>query len=252
MPTYLYTGYCTDRASYGRIAGKEVEAKGQNTGEELFSIDLSKESFYYSAEVDTDNDKTPDTQLFQLSKPVKYQGETAVRFTGTPAPFKNPTINPADPNPYIGGLGIANGELPTDLTGASFIEIKVNPQTPLTLVLEIYENDGGDPHSIDKDPNNYYLPKKDDDFFKAVVQLEPTGKWQTLRIPIDKLVDWNRKTAECSTTIPGINENIGDGKFNPSRGEAFAFQLTFVSDSWGLQPKEVYVGTTVRFIKASK
>lgn len=81
-----------------------------------------------------------------------------------------------------------------------------------------------------------------------MIKLEPTGSWQTLIIPISKFVDWNRKIG-CKTPIPGINEDVGNGIFDPKKGEALAFQLTFVSDNWGPNSRDIYVGKEVRFIK---
>ncbi|MBU1026116.1 MAG: hypothetical protein KKA31_00125 [Candidatus Margulisbacteria bacterium] len=246
---YNYTGQCADRATMGRIDGSNFQTPVSG-GKVLHTIDLTApEVFHYSAEIDTDDDpkKAPDTQVLDTSK-VKYKGEQALHLRGTPAAKSNPSINPAEPNPYIGGLGVNFPASPVTLTANDYVQIRVFPTTSAALILEIYEDDGGNPNEIDKYPANYWLPKKDDDFYKAVVQLKPTGKWQTISIPLSKFVDWNKKTS-CSTPIPGINENVGNGKFDPKKGEAMAFQLTFVSDSWGPAVKEVYVGQEVKFIR---
>jgi hypothetical protein len=249
-PNYNYNGVCKQYATYGRVRGTDFTAAAK-AGRVLHSIDLSAaEVFYYGAEHDTDDDpkREPDTSNFELSRPVKYKGVSALHLTGVAADYDDPSINPREPNPYIGGLGISYTSLPVDLTSATHVQIKVFARTSATLLIEIYENDGGDPKSIDKNPKNFYLPEKDDDFWKVTIKLEPTGRWQTITIPIAKFVDWNKKI-NCSEPIKGVNENIGNGIFDPKKGEAMDFQMTFVSDSWGPEAKDIYVGKEVKFLK---
>jgi hypothetical protein len=249
-PDYNYTGVCEQYATHGRARGLDF-TKTAKPGRTLHSIDLGKaEVFYYGADYDTDNDpqKDRDTSTFELSRPVKYKGVEALHLTGVPAAKDHPSINPREPNPYIGGLGIGYSELPVDLTTATHVQIRVFPRTASTMVLEIYENDGGNPKKIDKNPQNYWLPEKDDDFWKVVIKLEPNGKWQTLTIPIASFVDWNKKI-DCPHALKGVNENIGNGIFDPKKGEAMDFQITFVSNNWGLKPRDIYVGKEVKFLK---
>ena len=194
-PNYNYTGVCSQYATYGRARSGDLAGKVK-AGKVLHSIDLSAaETFYYGADFDSDHDSNAerDTSTFELSRPVKCKGVVALHFSGIPAELDSVSINLEEPNPYIGGLGISYSKLPVDLTSATHVQIKVFARTSSTLVVEIYENDGGDPNKIDKNPDNYWLPEKDDDFWKVVIKLEPTGKWQTLTIPISKFVDWNKK-----------------------------------------------------------
>ena len=247
FPNYDYSGVCKQYATYGRIRGEDF-SRSKKSGQVLHSIDLSGgEVFYYSGSYQADDDpNTSDT--FELSRPLTYKGVKALHLTGRPVKRQAPTVNPKEPNPYIGGLGIGYEALPVDLTQATHVQIKVFPRTAGTLVIEIYENDGGDPKKIDKNPANYWLPEKDDDFWKTVINLKATGKWQTLTIPIAKFVDWNKKIG-CSTPIKGINEDIGNGIFDPKKGEAMDFHLTFVSDGWGPENKDIYVGKDIKFLR---
>jgi hypothetical protein len=249
-PNYNYGGVCKQYATYGRVRADDFAAAAR-AGKVLHSIDLSAaETFYYGADYDSDDDpkREPDTSTFELSRPVKYKGVDALHLSGVPAEYDHPSVNPREPNPYIGGLGIGYSALPVNLTTATHVQIKVFPRTSSTLLIEIYENDGGDPKAIDKNPKNFWLPEKDDDFWKVTIKLVPNGKWQTLTIPIAKFVDWNKKI-NCPHEVKGVNENIGNGIFDPKKGEAMDFQLTFVSDSWGPEAKDIYVGKEVKFLK---
>jgi hypothetical protein len=217
-------------------------------GTVLQTIDLTAaEVFHYSAEEDTDGDNQADTQICESST-LRYRGQDAVHLRGTPANRNNPTINPLEPNPYIGGMGISFSAAPVELRPTDYVQIRVFPTASVTLILEVYENDAGNPNEIDKNPANYYLPAEEDDFFKVVINLEPNGKWQTINVPFSTFTDWNRRTF-CSASIPGVNENIGNGIFDPTQGEALAFQLTMVSDSWGPEVKDLYIGKEINFVR---
>lgn len=246
-PSYQYEGKCSDRAYRGRVKGSDFSQQPAPEAEVIQAIDLySPKVFSYGAP----------TAGFTLTQEGKHQGERALRLSGKAAKKSDPSINPNEPNPYIGGLGIEFTSAPQDLTQATHVQLKVlvpKPKDPsvatVNLIVEIYENDGGNPHSIDKDPNNFYLPEKDDDFWKVVIKLKPTGTWETITLPLASFVDWNKKT-DCPTPIPGINEDVGNGIFDLEKGKALAVQLTLVSNDWDRIPKVIHIGDKIKFIKA--
>lgn len=154
--------------------------------------------------------------------------------------------------PVVFGVGYKYTRLRKGLSGATHVQVKVFPKTKGFLILEIYDADNKKVSvRWSKDPRNHYLPKKDVDLFKVRIPVEPAKDWQTLTVPLSKFVDWNRKREGCNKKLPGINENIGDGKLNPNKGESFQFQLVFEASGYD-ERASAYIGQKVNFIKYDK
>jgi hypothetical protein len=266
---YPYEGVCSVYANYGRHNASDFQ--GGIKAKELFTSNIDNYVNYGITVQDEDNrdqwgnDKSSIPTLTITE--TNYRGERALGLRGFPVAKKHSSINPKDPNPFIGGLWAAHYEaLPVDLTGATHVQIKVFPRTKTTLIIELYDYDGKEPakemdsenwctpeklkglKTINKQKHNFCLPVSDDEF-KVVLHLNPAGKWQTLNIPLKYFVDWNKKQNQCSENIPGINEDIGNGKLDPRQGEAFVIQYTLVSQSWDYSPNEVYVGRQIKFLR---
>ena len=226
--SYQYTGPCSFYATYGKYPAADFTAKA--SGEELLVLDISKSRVYGYLETSSEED--------------------TLHVSGSPYPRQAYLINPKDPNPFMGCLLYSPFKnLPVDLTQATHLQIKVRAKTSGTLILELYDDDGGDP-GIDRNPQNFYLPEKDDDFYKITLKLKPTAAWQTLTIPLKKFVDWNKKQAACKAKVEGVNEDIGNNHLDLKKGEGFLFQVVFVSDTWDQKTqKEISIGKEIKFLK---
>lgn len=151
--------------------------------------------------------------------------------------------------PVVSGVGSRYIRPIKDLTQATHVQIGVFSLSKGFVILEIYESD--DPR-IDvedsKNPKNHWLPGKDVDLFKVRIPVEPSRKWQTFTVPLPKFIDWNRKRTECSKSLPGLNENVGDGILNLKPKESFQFQIILEAEDYG-KSMGAKIGRLIKFIR---
>jgi len=261
-PAYAYKGINQSVGREGRYPSQCFE--NQQSATEVVAVDLAENGKWgsYGIQIDNDGDGQGDTETTTISNPVMVSGRKAIVIDSAPVAQDHASLNPSDPNPFAGGLSVV---LSNDgrYQKATHLEIWVRPQTAATLIVELYDQDGATPTNqcskwdttppgpegclvggLGKDPGNYWLPITGDQFV-AKLHLTSNGDWQRLLIPLDRFVDWNR--ARDGKLVPGITENIGDGKLNPQSGEEFALHFTLVGANWG-SPIKLAVGQQVRFV----
>src|SRR3989338_3152871 len=267
---YIYSGPNSRLSAEGRYDTQCFEGGVGKRFQTVAEVDLSKDWWSYGIQVDTNSDKLPDTETTLISNPVLIQGKRAINLKSFPLESGHPSINPKDPNPFAGGMAIALKDDGRYLP-ATQLEIWILPETPGTLILELYDQDKPTPANqcadwsttppgpkdclaggLGKDPKNYYLPTTGDEFV-VKLPLNPTGQWQKLVIPLDKFIDWNRRRdfsekPDAREAVRGITEKLGDGLFNPEKGEEVTLQLTLVGHDWK-SPINLNIGQTVKFLK---